>query len=1084
MFNIGDRQVSEEILDDEFRGAARPAWSPDGRFLAADAHDSGIRIWDREAGLVSRTLEDRRVVTALAWSPNGRELASGSYDQSIFIWKLNRTAAPRILGAHTGAVLSIAWSSDGNSLASGSEDRTIRIWNIRTGRTERIFEGHAGRITLLAWSADGEFLVSGASNGELCLWRVRDGCLVGQRDRLPYRQLPTALYFGCATPFLSRFKRILLTNSWKPAATAVFAQPIAVVCAKVVLVGDADVGKSCLALRLAEGRYEPKGTTHGMQIWRLADGLDDSTETPHPGTSRELFLWDLGGQPEYQLVHQLFLHDTTAALVLLDTTRGHANYNAAEDWIRRLDLQNQGRPIRKLLVRSKLDLPVGVPDKGRVEDLVSRFGFQGYYEVSALTGAGVEPLRKALQTSLGWADAAKITRPAVYQVIREIIQTVRAENAIVFYLELEKRLNQRKVPHTSADLDTVLKQLALEGQIVDVLLDQGERVLVLRIDAVSRYAASLILAAREHPRGVPMIEPQRVLSAGMLFPGMREEDRLDRASERVVIECVVQLFLERGICLRYGGILVFPTLFTESADTEADALSHPRPLYYDFDGPIDNIYASLVARLAISGEWGPVMLWCNRAEYEDPHGGVLAIVRKDRGRGKGHLDLYVSTAVEPERRELFIKFVEDHLRTNGVAVLEGLAFECHCRGFEFDEVLLRGRLAESKETVRCPRCDAEYPLFCETTELKILTRRLHALKTEAKRRTLIAVADVKQAMAEGAVSAMRDSPIRLLHLSDLHLSGSRSVEQLLQPLSADLIDALKIETLDYLVVSGDLADRCSPEGLAEAEEFLRTLMGSFGLNASRLVLVPGNHDLDQGRSVYRLELDEPKATAVPEDRRVRKDDVYLVRDEEEYPKRFDLFRRCYKGLTQADYPLRHELQGIVMPYPDHGIEFLTLNSAWHIDRFHKERISINGDALAKALLKTDPTMKLRIAVWHHAVTGSRKVANPENIDRLIKKGYRLCLHGDVHEERNDLLNHLDSARSLHVVGAGSFSAPDSGLPPSTGRLYNVLEIGRDFRRIHVRSRAQRKIDGPFEAYAIYPAGDDPDMRRGDYWITL
>ena len=35
---------------------------------------------------------------------------------------------------------------------------------------------------------------------------------------------------------------------------------------------------------------------------------------------RDIVLWDMGGQEEYRLIHQLFLHDTTVALVLLDPT--------------------------------------------------------------------------------------------------------------------------------------------------------------------------------------------------------------------------------------------------------------------------------------------------------------------------------------------------------------------------------------------------------------------------------------------------------------------------------------------------------------------------------------------------------------------------------------------------------------------------------------------------------------------------------------------------------------------------------------------------------------------------------------------
>ena len=53
-------------------------------------------------------------------------------------------------------------------------------------------------------------------------------------------------------------------------------------------------------------------------------------------------------------MHQLFLHDTTLALILLDPTRDTAFEDAVE-WNIRLEKQLRGRPAVKLLVGTKDD---------------------------------------------------------------------------------------------------------------------------------------------------------------------------------------------------------------------------------------------------------------------------------------------------------------------------------------------------------------------------------------------------------------------------------------------------------------------------------------------------------------------------------------------------------------------------------------------------------------------------------------------------------------------------------------------------------------------------------------------------------
>ncbi len=1058
-------------------------WRPDGKAFAYNDVDK-ILIASAASGKTLAEFEGiQTLIWDLSWSPDGRNLVSSTPDSRIWIWDVELRARVQHLDGHRSGVTSVAWSSNGRYIASGSKDGTVRVWDPKTAKCLRVLEGHSDTVRALAWSGDNRWIASSGLNSEIFLWRLSDGFAVAKQEALSFRHLGIKLSFRefPAIPTVLSETEVFV-RAWKPKDTLIAPQKV-LRSAKIVFVGDSDSGKSSLALRFAENRFEQQGPTHGMKVWDLDPNILSKGVSAASGEDREVFLWDLGGHSEYQLVHQLFLHDTSVALFLFDASRGGVHSPGVEDWNRRLEAQAKSQLIRKLLVRSKVDLSSIPVNQRELKQLLRDCGFHGYYEVSAKTGAGIDALRKEIVQCLKWDDLAKITRPQTYQLIRTIIQETRKANAVMFLSDLQRVLGDRSVTIKEDELDASLKQLAMEGQIVDVRLAEGDRVLVLRIDSVSKYAGSLILAAREHPRGIPMLEPKRILSPEMRFPGLDPTERVERSAERIVIECVAQLLLEHGLCFQHAGILLFPTLFAQ-APSENEKLQHPRPIYYDFDGPIDNIYASLVARIAVSGEFGDVRLWRNRAEYSDNSGATFAIERSDRGRGKGHVDLFVGLEVQATRRDLFIHFVEDHLRSEGVAVLEGLAFTCDCGDFDFDEALLRKRLERNEEKVQCPVCDKLFPVFRPALSSGEAATRLRALKTETERRSKHAVESVKHAISSGGREMASDVPIRILHLSDLHLSRGRNVQDILQPLESDLRE-MGVNKLDYVVVTGDLAEKCDPIGFDLASEFLGILIKEFDLNGSRIILVPGNHDLDRNRNVYDLELDRTKVSAISPERLVSQGEVFLIRNDAEYPKRFDLFRRCYKGLTQTDYPEGHSEEGLVLSYPDDRIEFLTLNSAWAIDRFHPNRISINTQALSKALLENGPSAELRIVVWHHAISGDRRVANPENIQRLTKAGYRICLHGDVHKQQSDLVNYLDVKRSFHVIGAGSFSGDDTVLPIATPRLYNLLEVSRNRQQIRVRSRAQKHAAGAFEPYAVYPAGGlDPDIRRGDYSIKL
>lgn len=186
---------------------------------------------------------------------------------------------------------------------------------------------------------------------------------------------------------------------------------------------------------------------------------------------------------------------------------------------------------------------------------------------------------------------------------------------------------------------------------------------------------------------------------------------------------------------------------------------------------------------------------------------------------------------------------------------------------------------------------------------------------------------------------------------------------------------------------------------------------------------------------------------------------------------------------QQPYPEKAEEQGLYFPFE--GLDFLSLNSAWQIDAVFPKRAAIHPGALECALKQIRPgDGKLRIAVLHHAVNDNEKIADTEwFMQRLGQAGVRLLLHGDVHESRDTIWNPQDSARSIHVVGAGSFAVGKDARPDSVPRLYNLIEVQRDLRRITIRTRKQERKGGSWSPYARWPARV-PNQLKDSYEIQL
>ena len=333
--------------------------------------------------------------------------------------------------------------------------------------------------------------------------------------------------------------------------------------------------------------------------------------------------------------------------------------------------------------------------------------------------------------------------------------------------------------------------------------------------------------------------------------------------------------------------------------------------------------------------------------------------------------------------------------------------------------------------------------------------------------------------------------INILHLSDIHLGTISQANRYRTTLEADLKRELNITQLDYLVISGDVANNSSPEEYAAAAEFVNGLVSRFGLNSNKIIIVPGNHDLDWSKSkeaysfVYKSDLG---SVGIPQDQK----DLYiyvgdlgfLKRNDEKYKERFTnfneyFFKKLYLGCA---YPQDYSEQCKLYINDDDKILFLALNSSWEIDHYYRHRAGIHSDSICNALdqiVESTYDDWLKIAVWHHPVTGCEAI-KADFLQQLVVHGFKVCMHGHIHEAHEGYYKYGPN-RGIHIIGAGTFGAPSNEQVTGIPLQYNILHLNLEDKSIIVETRKKERPDGVWTADARW---GNPNHPEPSYTINL
>ncbi len=327
----------------------------------------------------------------------------------------------------------------------------------------------------------------------------------------------------------------------------------------------------------------------------------------------------------------------------------------------------------------------------------------------------------------------------------------------------------------------------------------------------------------------------------------------------------------------------------------------------------------------------------------------------------------------------------------------------------------------------------------------------------------------------------------IMHLSDLHRSEAAYIsnDELFSCLVADYQrfqeESPSISIPNAIVVTGDLIQGLPlgssdyPAKLASQYDVALELMIGFAENfldgdRSRLIIVPGNHDVDWNMAFQSMRTVKHDGRQIPNLLSIPYSsyrwswetlELLQITNQAMYKERFkyfcEFYKQFYNGVSLA-FPVDPTRPWNLFELDDGRIALCTFNSSVNNDCFNTIG-EIPANAIAQShmdLLAIRRRYSLMMAIWHHDVQGPPRCSDyldADSIKLMIDKGYRIGMHGHRHRtDASPYSIHASERQNMAVVGAGSLCAGPNELPTGVNRQYNIIEISDSYTngRLHVR----------------------------------
>lgn len=225
---------------------------------------------------------------------------------------------------------------------------------------------------------------------------------------------------------------------------------------KMLILGDAGVGKTSLVRRLISNQFDPtRKPTSGIAVKDLTLFLNERELTIHA--------WDFAGQEITHNTHQLFLTIRSVYLLVLDATLNEEG-NRLIEWLDTIQLYAPDAPI--VIAINKSDLAPKAALTLNTKELQSQYPIVEFINTSCQSGSGIEELRSGLIDAIRKLPHLNEALPARWMAVRNEIDN--QDRDYMDYREFETLCNMQNALEASRSIAEVLHYMG-------ILLTYGNR---------------------------------------------------------------------------------------------------------------------------------------------------------------------------------------------------------------------------------------------------------------------------------------------------------------------------------------------------------------------------------------------------------------------------------------------------------------------------------------------------------------------------------------------------------------------------------------------------------------------------------